>query len=76
VMTLVQTRKLRKKMPIVLFGSEFWDQVMNLDALVRCGMVSRDDLSLFHKTSSVDDALAWITRELTESALAMPGGRL
>ena len=50
VMTLVQTGKLRKKMPIVLFGSEFWDQVLNLDAMVRFGTISAEDLQLFHKT--------------------------
>jgi predicted Rossmann-fold nucleotide-binding protein len=74
-MTLVQTRKLRKQMPIVLYGGEFWDQVMNLEAMVRLGTVSPEDLTLFHKTDSVEDAFAWITRELTDNALALPGGR-
>lgn len=75
VMTLVQTGKLRKKVPIVLFGTEFWDQVLNLDAMVRFGTISPEDLLLFHKTDSVDDAFDFVTRELTASALALPGGR-
>ena len=75
VMTLVQTGKLRKKVPIVLFGSEFWDQVLNLEAMVRFGTISRQDLQLFHKTDSVEDAFGFVTRELTASALAQPGGR-
>jgi hypothetical protein len=75
VMTLVQTGKLRKRMPIVLFGTEFWDGVMNLSALVRFGTISAADLRLFHRTDSVDDAFSFITRELTETALASPGGR-
>jgi uncharacterized protein (TIGR00730 family) len=75
VMTLVQTGKLRKRLPIVLFGTEFWDGVMNLSALVRFGTISAADLDLFYRTDSVDDAFAYITRELTETALATPGGR-
>ena len=75
VMTLVQTGKLRKRLPIVLYGREFWDEALNLEALVRFGTISADDLSLFYKTDSVDDAFAFVTRELTEKALALPGGR-
>jgi uncharacterized protein (TIGR00730 family) len=75
VLTLVQTGKLRKHMPIVLYGREFWDEALNLAALVRFGTISAEDLSLFHKTDSVEDAFAFITRELTEKALALPGGR-
>jgi predicted Rossmann-fold nucleotide-binding protein len=75
VMTLLQTGKLRKKMPIVLYGAAFWDEVVNLDALVRFGTIDAEDLNLFHKTDSVDDAFAFITRELKENALPLPGGR-
>ncbi|MFO1152816.1 MAG: LOG family protein [Rhodospirillales bacterium] len=75
VMTLVQTGKLRKQLPIVLYGREFWDAALNLEALVRFGTISADDLSLFYKTDNVDDAFAFVTRELTEKALALPGGR-
>lgn len=76
VMTLVQTGKLRKKLPIILYGSEFWDQVLNLDAMVRFGTISAEDLLLFHKTDSVDEAYDFITRELAANALALPGGQL
>jgi hypothetical protein len=75
VMTLVQTRKLKKRLPIVLFGTTFWDEVLNLEALVRYGTINAEDLLLFHKTESVDDAFEFITRELTEKALSLPGGR-
>jgi uncharacterized protein (TIGR00730 family) len=76
VMTLVQTGKLKKKMPIVLYGSAFWDRVLNLEAMVEHGTIAEKDLELFHKTDSVDDAFAFITRELTEKALDRPGGEL
>jgi uncharacterized protein (TIGR00730 family) len=76
VMTLIQTRKLRKKVPIVLYGSEYWDKVIDFEALVQFGTISATDLALFHKTDSVDEAFAYITRELRENALASPGARL
>jgi uncharacterized protein (TIGR00730 family) len=75
VLTLLQTKKLTKRLPIVLYGRAFWDAVVNLEAMVRFGTISESDLTLFYKTDSVDDAFSYITRELTESALAMPGGR-
>ncbi|MCU0895217.1 MAG: LOG family protein, partial [Rhodospirillales bacterium] len=75
VLTLVQTGKLRKRLPIVLYGSAFWDSVLNLEALVEFGTISAKDLELFHRADSVDDAFAFITRELTENALSIPGGR-
>lgn len=75
VLTLIQTGKLKKRLPIVLYGTEFWDAVLNLEALVEFGTISAADLELFHKTDSVDDAFRFITDELTEQALAQPGGR-
>src|SRR6266567_3147094 len=48
VLTLIQTKMPRKKMPVVLFGSEFWDEVLNFDALVRWGVVSSLDLDIFY----------------------------
>ncbi len=76
VLTLVQTQKLRKPMPICLFGTEFWDAVLNLEALADFGTISHADLDLFYKTDSVDEAFAFITSRLTETALADPGVHL
>ena len=50
ILTLVQTGKMRKRMPIVLFGAKYWDEVVNFDALVRAGTISAGDLALFHRT--------------------------
>jgi len=76
VMTLVRTGKLKKKMPIVLYGSAFWDRVLNLEAMVEFGTIAEADLKLFHKVDTVDEAYAFITRELSAKALAHPGGEL
>jgi hypothetical protein len=46
VITLVQTRK-ANPIPIILFGSEYWKRLLNLDVLVEEGAISPDDLNLF-----------------------------
>jgi len=76
ILTLVQTKKMRKRVPIVLFGAKFWDEVINFDALVRYGTISPEDVKLFHRTDSVDEAYELITRGLTETALGTPGAFL
>ena len=49
VLTLVQTGK-AKPVPIVLFGTRFWNQLLNFEALVDAGTIAEADLSLFHVT--------------------------
>ena len=76
ILTLVQTRKMRKRVPIVLFGTKFWNEVINFDALVRYGTISPEDVNLFHRTDSLDEAYDLITRGLKEYALGTPGAIL
>jgi hypothetical protein len=66
VLTLIQTKKPRKVMPIVLFGAEFWNEVVNFDALLKWGMISPEDLHLFLTTDSVDEAFNYLTGRLEE----------
>jgi uncharacterized protein (TIGR00730 family) len=73
VLTLVQTKKPRKVMPVVLYGAEYWDEVLNFEAMVRWGTASRADLEIFHKTDSVDDAYKYITGKL-EGIYTTPEG--
>jgi hypothetical protein len=47
ILTLAQTGKLERKIPIVLYGPDYWNEVVNFEALVRHGTISRDDLALF-----------------------------
>jgi uncharacterized protein (TIGR00730 family) len=75
LITLVQTRKMEKKLSIVLYGTDYWNEIVNFDALVRHGMIAPEDLALFHRCDTVEEAFAVITRELLEFALGEPGGR-
>jgi uncharacterized protein (TIGR00730 family) len=47
VLTLAQTQKLASKLPIILYGSSYWNEIVNFEALIRHGMISRGDLDLF-----------------------------
>src|SRR6266850_7366778 len=76
LLTLVQTRKMRKPMPIVLFGTEYWKKIVNFDELARHGMISAKDPELVFRTDSVDEAYDWLILQLAEKALAQPGATL
>ena len=73
VLTLIQTNKPRKVMPVVLFGNEYWDEVINFDAFVRWGTISAKELQIFYKTDSVDDAYKYLTTKL-EGLYTTPEG--
>jgi uncharacterized protein (TIGR00730 family) len=66
VLTLIQTKKPRKIMPIILFGAEFWNEVVNFDALLKWGMISAEDMRLFLTTDSVDEAFNYLKSRLEE----------
>ncbi len=57
-LTLMQTHKVFK-MPIVLFGSEYWQGLVTWmeNKLVSLGLVEEDDLSLFHVTDDIDEVI-------------------
>jgi len=73
-LTLIQTQKIKKVMPIVLYGNSFWRDTLNLEALVKHGTVSAADFDLFREADSVDDAYDFIVEGLSEHALGNPGG--
>lgn len=64
ILTLVQTGKVRKNMPIVIYGQDYWDKIINIDNMARYGVISREDLDLFRFCNSVDEAFAHLTGEL------------
>jgi uncharacterized protein (TIGR00730 family) len=76
ILTLRQTRKMRKHLSIVLFGTQYWNEVINFDALVRHGTINAGDLGIFHRTDSVDEAFDIVTRDLTRYAMAERGATL
>ena len=65
ILTLVQTQKLVKKMVVLLYGSQFWHEVINFPALVKHGMIAESDLNLFQFVDDVDTAFSILSRDLT-----------
>jgi uncharacterized protein (TIGR00730 family) len=76
ILTLLQTHKIGKHLPVVLFGSRYWSQVIDFDALIRHGMIDAKDLAIFHQTDSVDDAFDFVTKSLARYALEERGAIL
>ena len=73
-LTLAQTRKLAKKMTIVLYGSSYWDDVLNLDVLVDKGAISPRDRELFHVANTPDEAFALLRENLIRDHLEPEAG--
>jgi uncharacterized protein (TIGR00730 family) len=57
LLTLIQTGKI-KPIPVLLFGREFWERVVNFDALVEEGVISPRDLKLFNFVETAEEAWA------------------
>jgi uncharacterized protein (TIGR00730 family) len=55
VITLVQTRK-AKQVPIILFGSDYWKRLFNVEVLLEEGAISREDLNLFQYADDPEQA--------------------
>ncbi|MDP9113189.1 MAG: TIGR00730 family Rossman fold protein [Acidobacteriota bacterium] len=66
ILTLMQTQKLMKRMVVLLYGTTFWKEVINFEALVRHGMIAADDLNLFEFADDVDTAFKILQTGLTK----------
>jgi len=66
LLTLLQTRKIQKQVPVVLFDKVFWNEVINFKALQEYGVIRAVDLKLFKILDNVDEAFDYITGQLTE----------
>jgi len=58
ILTLAQTRKLDRAIPVLLYGSQYWNEVVNFEALVRHGTIAPQDLQLFQFVDTPQAALA------------------
>lgn len=75
-LTLLKTKKFQKHLPIVLFGRQYWEEIVDFDALVRYGTIDKRDRDLFIVTDSVDEAFDYITDQLQPEAEREKGATL
>jgi hypothetical protein len=66
LLTLIQTRKTKKFMPVVMYGREYWEEVLDLNAMAKWGMIDKKDLKLFTTFSSVEETFQHLTQQLTK----------
>src|SRR5277367_3431080 len=64
-LTLVQTEKLAKKISIVVYGSAYWNSILNLDVLVDKGAISAQDRALFQMADTPEEAFEILKADLT-----------
>jgi len=70
LLTLAQTHKLEKKIIIILYGTEFWREILNFKAMANYGLIGHEDLELFNYADSTDEALAILQEGLTRLYLS------
>src|ERR1700761_4295264 len=69
LLTLAQTQKLAKKISVVIYGSEYWKHVINLEMLVEKGAIAPADLNLFQFADTPEEAFRILKDGLTENHL-------
>jgi uncharacterized protein (TIGR00730 family) len=81
ILTLVQTDKLSKQIGVILYGREYWDQVLHLDPMAEWGAIAEKDLELLHFADTPTDAFEQLRSHLiahhlepaTQQEAAAPG---
>ncbi|HTW32336.1 MAG TPA: TIGR00730 family Rossman fold protein [Candidatus Sulfotelmatobacter sp.] len=66
ILTLAQTDKLAKKILVIIYGSEYWNRVINFQAFVDAGAASPQDLELFKIVDSPEAAFEYLRDGLTK----------
>src|SRR5229473_7359628 len=66
VLTLAQTDKLAKKILVVIYGSEYWNRILNFQAFVDAGTISPGDLDQFKIVDTPEDAFEYLRDGLTK----------
>jgi len=64
VLTLLQCKKITRKIPIILFSNKFWNGLIDWDKMIDNKTISQSDLKLFVTLDSVDDAFAYLIKNM------------
>src|SRR5579863_7983601 len=69
ILTLAQTQKLAKKILVVIYGSEYWNRLINFQLMVDAGTISQEDLELFKIVDSPEEGFEFLRDGLTKHHL-------
>jgi len=73
ILTLVQTQKLAKKVLVLIYGGkDYWQKILNIDALIEFGAVSPEDRELYRFVDSPEEAFDTLVNGLTKYHLQRP----
>jgi uncharacterized protein (TIGR00730 family) len=75
ILTLSQTRKLGKRVDVVLYGRDYWDRVFDLKPLSQWGAISSGDLDLLHHCDNPEDAFEHLRAHLVKYHLVPPSAQ-
>ena len=67
VLTLLQTSKIKKKVTVVLYGSEYWKSILNFDRMLELGVINRADTALFTFADTPQEAYRIVVRDLRKN---------
>jgi len=65
ILTLMQTEKLAKQIQIILYGQEYWNQILDLDPLLEWGAIAARDMRLLQRADTPQEALELLKAHLT-----------
>jgi predicted Rossmann-fold nucleotide-binding protein len=69
LLTLVQTQKLAAKIDVILYGTEYWSQILNMKPMVEWGAISPRDLDALHPADTPAEAFERLRDHLTKHHL-------
>mgnify|MGYP001293434864 CR=1 FL=1 len=72
ILTLAQTDKLSKRTDVILYGREYWDQILNLRPMAEWGAIAEKDLALLHYADTPDEAFQHLREHLVVNNLQPP----
>jgi predicted Rossmann-fold nucleotide-binding protein len=72
ILTLMQTEKLTKQIPIILYGTDYWDPILNLEPMADWSAISATDLGLVQRVNTPQGAFDLLKAHLTEHHLTPP----
>jgi uncharacterized protein (TIGR00730 family) len=69
ILTLAQTEKLAKKILVVIYGSEYWNRLINFQTMIDAGTISPEDLELFKMVDTPEEGFEFLRQGLTDHHL-------